>query len=242
MRNFINIVEAPLADVEVHGNPLDQDGSYSHSDRAYMHRAIIKGIYKKSLEGLPFNLYFYILNASPLAEYGKQYPETMITPKFIRHLKNIFPQLDEPLDRIVEAIEINRSKDKSAIHFVMGDNFSAENQIVPTPWIVIHRLLHTWLQDTMLEVTKVSFQLEDYTRKPLTNFLGFKSARMGRVLDATELVGEIATDYLMTGDIRLRNLEELSGDGQRLLADWVKRAEHELMGHVRSYAGKAFYV
>jgi hypothetical protein len=259
MRNFIDIIkEAPLADIEVHGDPLDQEGSFSAKDRQVIQRNIIKGIYKKSLKYLPFNLYVYILNKSPLDKLGKKFPETEITDIWLMARNRLNSDVKNIFTDLMRVIDVNKEKDPTAIHFVMGDNYSEDNQIVPTPWILVHRLMHCVvflnLNLNLYELGKeLGFESWDWSaindrKDSILHFLMFKSAQNNSLLSDSksiidsELLAELATEYLIRGEIRLQNLEELSPEKRQILIRWTKKIERRVDEKINLAAGKAFYI
>lgn len=227
------IAESPLADIEIHGIPLDNNygGSFSDLDRRYIKQSILKKVYYKKLGKLPFNLFIYILNASGLDHLGKDYPEGVFVPRLVKN------KIDIPIDDLLNSIKVNKGKDPKAVHFIMGDNYSETNQILPTSWILVHRLMHA--------VDPVD---NAYGKPPKLNtgdfqdFLTMKSAAASDIHES-ELNAEIATQYFITGDIPLKPKNETVTDTeyskiQEFVVNFKKVADRR----AKDIEGKTFYI
>jgi hypothetical protein len=201
MRSIINLLEAPLADITLHGDE-NTGKSFSDKDLKYIKKQIATGVYKKKLIGIPFNLYVYISN-DDYNEMGNEYPETHAptADDLIQHVDDkvtLGKQTKTNIKSLYKIIEKNKAADPEAIHFIMADNFSDQNQTLPTPWMVVHRLLHCMppdARDFKQRMIKIATSMPK-------QFLTMKSARDGTLL-SSEVEVEMATQYYMTGDIPL---------------------------------------
>ena len=219
------LYEAPLADISFHST--DQPGSFTAAEKKIIDRYITTGEYSRKLKAVPFDLYVYFIDNEVLGEIGKSYPEKEIP-------KSIWKYQDAPvkdfIDDNIDATDFPKAvfktvfklireideKDPGGVHFIMGDNFSATNQIAPTPWMIAHRLSHALINPSILDDLKMPTlgMLGNTTPIYITGFLinalTMKSAVTGN-LDEDEANAEMFTQYLLTGDIPL-NLKKMHQD------------------------------
>lgn len=246
MRNFINIVEAPLADITTHGEPLDKPGSFSEPDRRYMERSIVKGIYKKSFKKVAFDLYIYVLNHEALKKLGTEYPENEINKEFLDDLSVRRPEAHPVIVKLLKIVKVNQKKDPAAIHFILGDNFSDKNPIVPTPWILIHRLMHAWiiaLNGTRNPIYLVTPVLDKYNIVARGyDIFTFKSAMTNTIESIMEFDAELFTQYILTGDIPLRNLDKYPPEARIEINDAITAFKSSLDFLIQVNKGRIFYI
>lgn len=105
------------------------------------------------------------------------------------------------------AILINREKDPSGVHLIMGDNFSDEGtQIGPTPWILAHRFIHSitlnYPESHLDKITETLSNSLGYLKKLNVFYAGltFNSAKIGKLMKS-EIYTEMSTQYIVTGKI-----------------------------------------
>lgn len=110
-------------------------------------------MYKEKLKLLPFNLYVYIVDSKSLEALGRTFPERELSNFQLQnpHKKDVEPSFNGKLDLelpemklAIDSVKRNLLTDASSVHFIMGDNYSADWQISPTPWIIVHRLIHAF--------------------------------------------------------------------------------------------------
>jgi hypothetical protein len=188
MRSIINLLEAPLADITLHGDE-NTGKSFSDKDLKYIKKQIATGVYKKKLIGIPFNLYVYISN-DDYNEMGNEYPETHAptADDLIQHVDDkvtLGKQTKTNIKSLYKIIEKNKAADPEAIHFIMADNFSDQNLHCMPPDA----------RDFKQRMIKIATSMPK-------QFLTMKSARDGTLL-SSEVEVEMATQYYMTGDIPL---------------------------------------
>jgi hypothetical protein len=208
----------------------------------------VKKMYHEKLKNLPFDLYVYIIDKDGLDKIGKMYPEHQITREQFN--KNQIYWAED--DKIVfDEIRQNMKSDPSGVHFIMGDNYSENNQVGPTPWILVHRFIHcvstalgTGSINTALNRARIGNHqkvrrphLKDYEA---SDVFTFKSARekfhdTDEVSDDVELVAEIATHYYITGDIPVKIDDQV-------VKTAVKKIKVILDRHAERLKGKTFYV
>lgn len=259
MRKLIDLIEAPLADITTHGSSLDDAGSFSQHDRSHIQKSIEKQVYKKKLAKIPFNLYIYVLNIPGLEKFGEMFPEGPITSDLLKKMSKVSPDGAEALRDILTDIDDNLFTDKHSIHFVMGDNFS-DAQMPPTSWIMTHRLVHAMfgsgglpqglVNDIDLFASRNFEQqgsniADDAARQAfpdtIQDILTMRSATSGK-LDSSEIGIEMATQYLMTGEIGLRNMQHFDPKGQYYIKQKIAEFSRDVDKGVNNCQGRSFYI
>jgi hypothetical protein len=251
MRKLINLIEAPLADITTHGNPLDDEGSFSQNDRAHIQKSIRKQVYKKKLANVPFNLYIYVVNIPGLDRFGEKFPEGRLDKSLLQKMAKFSPQAAESIQDLQTDIDDNLFSDPTSIHFVMGDNFSDDDQFPPTSWIMIHRLVHAMSQGgDKLPVRDINYFVQQNHEKysnakdcpwNIQDILTMRSA-VSKRLDSSEVNIEMATQYFLTGDVGLRNMQYFDQNGQRELGELIAGFKEDADLMVKSCQGAVFYI
>lgn len=228
MRKFIDlieslIVEAPISDIQVHGN-LDEPGSFNRYDRELIKRNIIQGTYVEKLKNLPFDLNIFILNNIELEKIAReldkknqyymgkviwQRPPYILSDDGRRHDASFL----EPLRNEIE------KKSLYDVNLILGGNFASGGGRVPmSPWIVVHRLLHT-IDYNIFDVVKYDESLENYSSANKNRIVPYrpenddkiswwdvpmmKSIQDPEMDNENELFLEMGVEYLIYGRIRI---------------------------------------
>jgi hypothetical protein len=234
-RNFVKgigelptemLAEAPLADISVHGTPLDQQGSFDQMNRRLIDKAIFHGIYHEKLRKLPFDLYVYVLNQEGLHEFSERMYNTHANtgggfvggkvvwsnPPEVRGDYNASFKIPE-LGLVRDAV--SKNSNGTNVNLILGNNFAAGGRDVPmTPWMMVHRLLHC-IEYIQFE----NFRAFPEQASTKNEIVGYKSKRKISWWDIAmmksvrnddpdfdndaELVMEMAVEYFYTGNIRV---------------------------------------
>ena len=233
------ILEAPLKDIHYHRT--DDEGSFSEKDRKLLaHFSVIKR-YHEELKKVPFDLYVYIIDSKGLEEIGREYPEQEITDRiankmFRQILGHVLSDVTNAgFDTVFSEIKKNAEKNPKSVHFIMGDNYSDDRQIGPTSWILIHRLMHCWYgMDEGSFMERLSTIMKNLHIKNAGDIFTFKSVH-GKLVDPTDLIAEIYTQYYLTGDVKVKikneKVEKLLADMKHFGDETAKKAK-----------GKVYYI
>jgi hypothetical protein len=271
-KESLELLEAPLHDVSYHSS--DDPGAFSDVELKLIHKFMKDGTYKKKLAKLPFDLYVYIVDDKETGKIGILYPEGKIKKEIWKDQieseyqpwsKSI--KMDIPVFQAAfEVIRQRIKKNPQSVHFVMGDNFSKDNQISPTPWMIAHRLCHTFQpQQDFFDIIKntdfIKFIAKLHKSNPtlkidrvLEKSLPMKSVKSDKFDDTRdELRTEIATQFIVTGDVTVDEKfirDQLGSDlsnseFNELIDGWKKTIDHlkELITtDLKELPGNVFYI
>ena len=210
-----SLMEMPILDASYHKAKVEKGGSFSELDKKVILKNIDSGQYKLKLQNLP-DFFLYFVDHDDLKELGKEYPEgkldinTMkIEPIEGRMYSNIHDG-ESKLSSVIPLIKSRLESNPQAGHFIMADNYSAENQIAPTPWMITHRLAHSVVEIKIVKKLLISyFNKIDKINGPYQNYINYiepylqmKSAinRKGAIDD--EIFTEIVTEIMILGKLR----------------------------------------
>lgn len=261
----IKLSEAPLADISYH--PSDNPGGFSAHEVALIKKYKANGTYNERLKGVPFNLYVYLVDDADIADLGRYYPEGTINPSIwktgkksaysTKLLKTDKVQIDlsgETFQAVFATIRDRMEKDPKSVHFVLGDNYSDDDRMSPTPWIIAHRLVHaspTKLFDIPNKLLDMTFRRKMY--HALYASLPMASARLGKIGDPGEMLTEIATQLLVKGSITIDEdkMADMLMDHmqpknvQKAINIWknaLEKATQKLPVWASKFEGKVFYI
>ena len=200
-----------------------------------------------------------LLRNVPKKELGEEYPEG----KLDIDTMNIFPiegrlhtHIHDGVNRLSSIIPLIKSRLESnpqAGHFIMGDNFSAVNQIVPTPWMITHRLSHSVVEISIIKKSFVNY-FNDISSlgRPYQNYINYiepylqmKSAvnRKGDLDD--EIFTEIATEIMILGKLRFDffNFQKKFGKEKTLKLHLMLDHVIDLVNNdMKKIAGNVYYL
>jgi hypothetical protein len=238
-----DLLEAPLKDISVHD--AEQTGSFSQKDKDLIKKLITKKVYHEKLSKVPMDLYVYVLDAIGVKEIAKEFPEGEIwfkngdfySPKLRAKNggdTNLFLR-DVHFEYIFHDIRDNIKKNSKSVHFIMGDNYSPENQISPTPWMLIHRFCHT-IPDPVVPRQIRSLDLWDSK-----NIFTFKSTE--KLSDRSEFETELMTQFILTGDIPIKpKFKGMDDDEREELIKAVDEYKINISKVIKELPGRIFYI
>ena len=276
MRKYIQLVEslyeAPLSDIEVHGDhggdSLDKPGgSFGDLEKKMIRKNIITGEYFKKLKGLPFDLHMVILNQSGIDKIAAHYDKHNVDfsgqviwdePPII--LNDSGNRIKAPFLEPVRASLL--AKPTNGITLIMGSNYtSGGGTIPPTPWIVVHRLLHNFGYFNLFDANKYSqgklaelipdYRPADPQQLSWWDVPMMKSIQNPAMDNEPELWLEMATEYLIRGDIRINtDLIKDKCDKNNLNSDQIinhiqqslSKFKIAVMEAVESMKGKTLFI
>lgn len=213
--------EMPLKAISLHRS--DNPGGLEPKELKLVQKYIKTGEYTRQLQGVPFDLYVYILDDAAAAEFGEGYPEGVLSTTIWRdgtetNLKQSNWDDDEGLDMsttlfksLFKMIRTIAKDEPRSVHFIMGDNHSDSNKISPTPWMIAHRLGHTFFPRGIPALNK-SHELFSKLGMPSNSNTSLESiliagATMKSVrsdnLVMDELPFELMAQYFIKGKIKI---------------------------------------
>jgi hypothetical protein len=209
------ISETPISDISVHGD-LDAPGSFNKIDRKIIKSSILDGTYEEKLGKIPFDLYLYIINRKELEEISAQYDEIddyimgevhWDSVPYVMAAQSKKKISLHALNEIRINVQRNSIKNKDAVHLICGSNYtSGGGDIVMTPWIIIHRLLHT-LDYDKFEI--ISQNIKSYETEQHVSWwdVGMMKSLSSGMDNELEMFMEFAVEFLYRGNIRIDHIK-----------------------------------
>jgi hypothetical protein len=254
-----DLFEMPMAKLSLYGDKKNP-GSFTAGELSMIKLFTVKKRFHEKLTKIPFDLYVYIVNNEALARIGQKYPEGSLSlgKKGLSYNGSLEDTKDHnELEKILNAkgtlfaeIKKNKEANKKAVHFVMGDNETSGDTIPPTPWILIHRLMHAAARPGMgfafdvEDVFKTYYTTADQRKRRMIfgDVLGIRSLRIGKKIPLEELAAELFTKYLISGALELHDTtgdEELDEELDRFCRRIEEYVKHTVLPSMR---GKIYYI